>query len=94
MKTPLFSGTGVALITPFRKQQETVDFTKLESLIENIVNSGVDYIVALGTTSEAEHDGEPSGDGFDDEFLDGSAFAVGHGGGFGGGAECDDVVDA
>lgn len=53
MKTPLFSGTGVALITPFRKQQETVDFTKLESLIENIVNSGVDYIVALGTTSEA-----------------------------------------
>lgn len=53
MKTPLFSGTGVALITPFRKQQETVDFTKLESLIEHIVTSGVDYIVALGTTSEA-----------------------------------------
>ena len=53
MKTPLFSGTGVALITPFRRQQETVDFTKLEALIENIVTSGVDYIVALGTTSEA-----------------------------------------
>ena len=53
MKTPLFTGTGVALITPFRKQQETVDFTKLESLIEYIVTSGVDYIVALGTTSEA-----------------------------------------
>lgn len=53
MKTPLFTGTGVALITPFRKQQETVDFTKLESLIEHIVTSGVDYIVALGTTSEA-----------------------------------------
>jgi len=53
MKTPLFSGTGVALITPFRRQQETVDFTKLEALIEHIINSGVDYIVALGTTSEA-----------------------------------------
>ena len=53
MKTPLFTGTGVALITPFRKQQETVDFTKLESHIEHIVTSGVDYIVALGTTSEA-----------------------------------------
>lgn len=53
MKSTLFSGTGVALITPFRRQQETVDFTRLESLIEHIVTSGVDYIVALGTTSEA-----------------------------------------
>ena len=53
MKQPIFTGTGVALITPFRRQQETVDFTKLEHLIEYIVTSGVDYIVALGTTSEA-----------------------------------------
>ena len=53
MEIPLFSGTGVALITPFRRQQETVDFTRLEALIEHIINSGVDYIVALGTTSEA-----------------------------------------
>ncbi len=53
MKQPLFSGTGVALVTPFRKQQDTVDFTKLEALIEHIITSGVDYIVALGTTSEA-----------------------------------------
>ena len=49
----MFTGTGVALITPFRRQQETVDFTKLEALIEHIITSGVDYIVALGTTSEA-----------------------------------------
>lgn len=53
MKQRPFSGTGVALITPFRRQQETVDFTKLENLIENIISSGVNYIVALGTTSEA-----------------------------------------
>ena len=51
MKNP-FIGTGVALITPFRKQ-ETIDFSKLEPLINNIINNGVDYIVALGTTSEA-----------------------------------------
>ncbi len=51
MKNP-FLGTGVALITPFRKQ-ETIDFSKLESLINNVVNNGVDYVVALGTTSEA-----------------------------------------
>ena len=53
MKAPIFTGTGVALITPFRRGQETVDFTKLEGLIENIIASGADYIVALGTTSEA-----------------------------------------
>lgn len=53
MKQQLFTGTGVALITPFRRGQETVDFTKLEALIEHIITSGVDYIVALGTTSEA-----------------------------------------
>lgn len=40
------------MVTPFRKQ-ETIDFSKLESLIEHIIKSGVDYIVALGTTSEA-----------------------------------------
>lgn len=53
MKQQIFSGTGVALITPFRRGQETVDFTKLEALIDNIIAAGVDYIVALGTTSEA-----------------------------------------
>jgi len=51
-KTTPFSGTGVALVTPFRKQ-ETIDFSKLEELIDYIISSGVDYIVALGTTSEA-----------------------------------------
>lgn len=53
MKARPFTGTGVALITPFRKQQENVDFTKLEHLIESIIDSDVNYIVALGTTSEA-----------------------------------------
>lgn len=53
MKLPIFSGTGVALVTPFRRSQDAIDFTKLENLIEFIITSGVDYIVALGTTSEA-----------------------------------------
>ena len=51
MKTK-FSGTGVALVTPFRKQG-MIDFTTLEKLLETIIESKVDYIVALGTTSEA-----------------------------------------
>ena len=46
-----FSGTGVALITPFRKQG-TIDFSTLERLIDNIIENKVDYIVMLGTTSE------------------------------------------
>lgn len=51
-KKALFSGTGVALVTPFRKQ-DTVDFTKLDEMIDFVIKKDVDYIVALGTTSEA-----------------------------------------
>lgn len=51
VKKPLFTGTGVALVTPFRKQD--VDFNKLEELINHIIASGANFIVALGTTSEA-----------------------------------------
>ena len=51
MKTN-FSGTGVALITPFRKQG-TIEFGTLENIIELLIEAKVDYIVALGTTSEA-----------------------------------------
>ena len=51
-KKPIFTGTGVALITPFRKQ-ETIDFSKLESMIDHVIQNGVNFIVALGTTSEA-----------------------------------------
>jgi len=45
-------GAGVALTTPFHKYG-TVDFTSLGNLIEHVINGGIDYIVALGTTSEA-----------------------------------------
>lgn|SRR5574344_450271 len=51
-KVQLFTGTGVALITPFRKQ-ESIDFGKLEAMIDYVINAGVNFIVALGTTSEA-----------------------------------------
>jgi len=47
-----FNGTGVALITPFHNYG-TVDFTSLNKIIEHVINDGVDFIVALGTTSEA-----------------------------------------
>lgn len=48
----IFQGTGVALVTPFHKQGN-VDFTALGKIVENIISSGVNYLVCLGTTSEA-----------------------------------------
>ena len=44
-------GTGVALITPFKKNLE-VDYDALEKLIGHIIESGVEYLVTLGTTGE------------------------------------------
>ena len=47
----LLRGTGVAIVTPFQ-ENESVDFTALENLIDFIINNGVEYIVSLGTTGE------------------------------------------
>lgn len=46
-----FSGTGVAMITPF--QNKKIDYAALERIIEHLIQGGVDYIVCLGTTGEA-----------------------------------------
>lgn len=45
-------GLGTALITPFMKDG-TIDFQSLSAMIEHQVNGGVDYLVIMGTTSEA-----------------------------------------
>ena len=47
-----FIGTGVALVTPFRKD-ESIDFKSLEKLVEHVIAGGVDYLVVLGTTGES-----------------------------------------
>ncbi len=49
---PKFSGTGVALITPF-KPDKTIDYPALGRLIDYVIEGGVDYVVSLGTTGEA-----------------------------------------
>lgn len=48
----LFTGAGVALITPFTKDNQ-VDYKALEKIVDNQVKGGMDYLVALGTTSES-----------------------------------------
>ena len=50
-KDQRFIGTGVAIVTPFHNGH--VDFTALEKIIEHVINGGVNYIVALGSTGEA-----------------------------------------
>ncbi|MCQ2264977.1 MAG: 4-hydroxy-tetrahydrodipicolinate synthase [Bacteroidales bacterium] len=52
MNTALLKGLGVALITPFTPQGE-VDYECLSRLVENLIENRVDYLVALGTTSES-----------------------------------------
>jgi len=46
-----FIGTGVAIVTPFRKD-DSIDFKALAALIEYLISNKVDYLVALGTTGE------------------------------------------
>ncbi len=45
-------GTGVALVTPFKKDK-SIDFTALENIIDIQIAGGVNYIVTLGTTGES-----------------------------------------
>jgi 4-hydroxy-tetrahydrodipicolinate synthase len=47
----LFSGTGVALVTPFDTNGQ-VDFEALDRIVEHVITGGVEYLVALGTTGE------------------------------------------
>ena len=48
----IFRGTGVALVTPFNNNGE-IDFESLSKLVNHCIYGGVDFLVALGTTSES-----------------------------------------
>ncbi|MFC1497335.1 4-hydroxy-tetrahydrodipicolinate synthase [Verrucomicrobiota bacterium] len=48
----MFSGTYTAIVTPF-KSDGSVDYKKLEELIDIQANAGVDGIVPVGTTGES-----------------------------------------
>jgi 4-hydroxy-tetrahydrodipicolinate synthase len=47
----LFTGAGVALVTPFTENNR-IDFNALETVVNRQVQGGMDYLVALGTTAE------------------------------------------
>lgn len=47
----MFKGSGVAIVTPFK--DDTIDFQKLEELLEWHVKEGTDAIIICGTTGES-----------------------------------------
>ncbi|MBQ3737887.1 MAG: 4-hydroxy-tetrahydrodipicolinate synthase [Bacteroidales bacterium] len=52
MKNNPFRGTGIALITPFTADH-SVDIDALTSIVNHVIDNGADFLVILGTTSEA-----------------------------------------
>ena len=52
MKNNPFTGLGIALVTPF-KEDLSVDFEALKRIVNHVIDNGADFLVALGTTSEA-----------------------------------------
>lgn len=51
MRQPIFTGSGVAIVTPFT--DDGIDFEKLAELIEFQIKEGTDAIIICGTTGEA-----------------------------------------
>jgi len=47
-----FIGTGVALVTPFKKDF-SVDVAALKRIVNYVIDGGVEYLVVLGTTAES-----------------------------------------
>jgi len=47
----LLTGTGVALVTPFKNGN--IDWEGLENVIEHVIAGGVEFLVSLGTTGES-----------------------------------------
>ncbi len=48
----LFTGTGVAVVTPFKKDKK-IDYDALGRIVGRCIDGQIDYIVVLGTTGEA-----------------------------------------
>lgn len=48
----MFVGTGVALVTPFKKDF-SVDTEALNRIVNFVIEGGVEYLVVLGTTAES-----------------------------------------
>jgi len=52
VKKPIFTGAGVAIVTPFEGEDLKINFSLFEEIIENQIQNGTDAIVVCGTTGE------------------------------------------
>lgn len=52
MKKPIFTGSGVAIVTPFT-ENGTINYSKFEELVEWHIVEGTDAIIVCGTTGES-----------------------------------------
>lgn len=52
MKTPIFTGAGVAVITPFKTTGE-VNYEEFGRIIDHQIENGTDSIIVCGTTGES-----------------------------------------
>ena len=48
----IFTGAGVAIVTPFN-EDESINYDKLDQLIDYHCNNGTDSIIICGTTGES-----------------------------------------
>ncbi len=51
MQSEIFTGTGVALITPF-DDNNSIDYPSLQRLLDYIIDNGISFIAMQGTTGE------------------------------------------
>lgn len=70
MKNTIFTGAGIAIITPFNPDG-SINFERLGEMIDTQINSGTDAIIICGTTGEASTMS-------DEEHLECIKFAVKH----------------
>lgn len=70
MKNTIFTGAGIAIITPFNSDN-SINFDRLGEMIDSQIENGTDAIIICGTTGEASTM-------TDDEHLDCIKFAVEH----------------
>lgn len=70
MKNTIFTGAGIAILTPFNKDG-SINYDRLGGIIDNQLENGTDAIIICGTTGEASTM-------TDEEHLDCIKFAVKH----------------
>lgn len=52
MKTPIFTGSCTAMITPYRAKDGATDFAKMDQLLDMQIRGGTAAVVICGTTGE------------------------------------------